>query len=204
MSNNMSKNKKLDWYDVTLLQFNKLQEILEVEDDLERVVLVSELILGDKITDLPLKEYNEAVKKLDFLKEPIPDKNPPHKIEVNGRKYYLDCLLGNVTTAQYIDYINHAKDNDIAKMLSVFMIPVGHKYNDGYDMMQVINDINDIPIPVVNSAAFFFGRQFSKFMQIFQSYSIKEIKETNLPNEIKKNMIKIVKNSVDLVLSPLS
>lgn len=200
----MSKEKKLTWYDVTLLQFMKLQEILGVEDELERVIMISELVLGDKVTDLPLQEYNEAIKKLDFLKEPIPEKNPPKKIEVNGRKYHLDCLLGNVTTAQYIDYINHSKTNDVAKMLSVFMIPEGHKYNDGYDMLQVINDINDVPIPVVNSAAFFFGRQFSKFMQIFQSCSIKKIKETNLPKEAKENIIEIVKNSVGLVLSPLS
>jgi hypothetical protein len=89
-------------------------------------------------------------------------------------------------------------------MLSVFVIPADHKYNDGYDMLQVMNDINDLPIPVVSSIAFFFGRQFSTFMRIFQRYSIKQIKKTNLPKEAKENMIKVVQNSVDLALYPLS
>ena len=113
-------------------------------------------------------------------------------------------MLGNVTTAQYVDFTNYSKSNDISKMLSVFMIPEGHKYNDGYDMLQVINDINDLPVTVVNDAAFFFGRHFSVFMKTFQSYSIKQIKKTNMPKEVKKNLIKVVENSVDLALFPLS
>jgi hypothetical protein len=88
-------------------------------------------------------------------------------------------------------------------MLSVFLIPEGHKYNDGYDMLQVINDINDLPVTVVNDAAFFFGRHFSVFMETFQSYSVKQIQKTNLPKEVKEKMIKAVKDSVRLALLPL-
>lgn len=196
--------KKMSWNSVTLHQFLDLQEVLKIEDETERVIAIAELIYGENITDLPLMEFAKKAKELEFLKTPVPDNMPPKKIEVNGRKYYIDGLLGHVTTAQYIDYTNHAKANDICKMMSVFLIPEGHKYNDGYDMQQVFNDINDLPVPVVYSTAFFLGRQFGVFMRIFQRYSTKKIRKTNLPKKVKKQMEKVVESSVDLALSPLS
>jgi hypothetical protein len=193
----------MKWSDVKLYQFNKLQEILKTNDDERRMIEIAELLLGEEVLELPIAEFAKKVKELSFLQESMPTHVPPKKVTVNGRNYYLDCLLGNVTTAQYVDFTNHAKTEDICKMLSVFLIPEGHKYNDGYDMLQVINDINDLPVTVVNDAAFFFGRHFSVFIQTFQSYSIKQIKKTNLPKEVKNNMIKAVKDSVNLALLPL-
>ena len=200
----MKKEKNMTWYDVTLYQFNEIEKAVNIEDDTERIFRLAEIIYGEDVTNLPLKEFNEKVKQMVFLKDEMPNKIPPKKIEVNGRKYFLDCLLGNITTAQYVDFTNHSNTGDLSKMLSVFVIPEGHKYNDGYDMLEVINDIGMLPIPIVNSIAFFFGRQFSVFMKIFQRYSIKQIKKTNLPKEAKENMIKAVEKSVDLALYPLS
>jgi len=202
MNENVMKNiKKYNWYNVTLYQFERLQELIKIEDETERTIAIAELILGNDVTNLPISEFKKEIAKLEFMKEPIPDGIPPKKIELNGKKYFIDSLLGNISTAQYVDFTNHSKSGNMAKMLSVFIIPEGHKYNDGYDMLEVINDIEQLPIPVVNSTAFFFKRQLEKFIQIFQSYSIKRIKKLNLPKETKKNMIKVVKESVDLVLS---
>ena len=194
----------MKWNDVKLYQFNKLQELLKIDDDEERLVQVAQLFFGEKVMDLPVSEFAVKIRELDFLKEAIPSNIPPKKITVNGKKYYLDCLLGNITTAQYVDFTNHSKSDDIAKMLSVFMIPEGHKYNDGYDIMEVINDINDMPVTVVNDTAFFFGKHYSAFMKTFLYYSIRDIKKTNLPKEVKKNLIKATRDSVDLALYPLS
>lgn len=194
----------MKWNDVKLWQFNKLQELLKIENEEERLIEIAELLLGEDVLDLPVSEFAKKTKELNFLQEDMPTHVPPKKVTVNGRKYFIDCLLGNITTAQYVDFTNHAKTDDICKMLSVFLIPDGHKYNDGYDMLQVINDINYLPVTVVNDTAFFFGRHFSTFMRTFQSYSIKQIKKTNMPKEAKKNLIKAVEKSVDLALYPLS
>ena len=199
----MNKKNKLNWYNVNLNQFILLQDAFKIEDDTEKMISVAEIILGNDVTNLPLKEFNEQMKQLEFLKEEIPTSVPPKKLEINGKKYFMDCLLGNITTAQYVDFNNHSNTGDFAKMLSVFIIPEGHTYNDGYDMLEVINDIGMLPIPIANSTAFFFGRQFSVFMRIFQRYSAKQIKKTNLPKEVKENMIKIMKDSVNLITTPL-
>lgn len=198
----MNKNK-INWYDITLLQFKKIQEAITVEDEQEKIIALMQAVFGDSIIDLPITEFNAKVKELDFLKAPIPDSVPPKKLEINGRKYYTDCLLGNITTAQYVDYVNHSKTGDLEKILSVFIIPDGHKYNDGYDMLQVMNDINDLSIVAANNISFFFVRQFHKFTQIFLSYSTKKIKKMKLPKETKKKLIETITTSMDLALSPL-
>lgn len=183
--------KKLNWNNVTLFQFKRLQELLTIEDESEKLLAIAELILGEDVLNLPLKDFTEKTSELSFLKEDVPTFTPPKKIEVNNRKYKVDCLLGNITTAQYLDYTNHLKSKEYNKILSPFLIPDGHTYNDGYDMQQVFNDIDDLPIPIVLSIAFFFSRQFHKFTTIFQSYSAKRIKKMNLPKEQKEAMLKM-------------
>lgn len=194
----------MKWKDIKLSQFNRLQEALKIENEEDRIIEVAQVLFGEDVLDLPISEFGKKIKEMDFLKEPIPSNVPPKKISINDRKYYLDCLLGNVSTAQYVDFTNHSKTGDMSKMLSVFVIPEGHKYNDGYDIVEVMNDINDMPITVVYDIAFFFGRHYSTFMRTFQSYSIKQIKKTELPKEVKKNLVKAVKDSVTLALYPLS
>lgn len=198
------KRNKKSWKDVTLKEFLELQDLLKIEDETERLMAVSELLLGEEVLDLPLTEFVRRTKEIEFIKDPLPQDTPPKTIKVNGRKYFLDCLLGNLKTGQYIDYINHAKAGDMAKMLSVFIIPEGHKYNDGYDMEQVFEDINDLPIPVVNSAAFFFERQFRLFIRIFRRYSVSRLKKMKIDENTKKLLIGMVNNSTGTVLSHTS
>lgn len=199
----MSKNK-LTWYDVSLEQFELMQNILKNEDELDKVIALAELLFGEQVTELTVPQFNEYVRSMAFLKTEIPHPVPPKKIELSGRKYFIDCLLGNITTAQYVDFQNYLKTDDTARILSCFVIPEGHKYNDGYDMEEVVKDIKTMPIPAAMSIAFFFGRQFSKFMRTFQSYSVKKIRDLNLPREAKENMEKAIRLSTDLALSPLS
>ncbi len=202
---NKNKDKKLNWYDITLSQFKELKAVLEIEDDLEKIISLAELVLGDSVTELPLQEFNEQIKRLEFLKSEIPTSVPPKHIEVKGKKYDVTSLLGNISTAQYIDFMKYAEDNDTAKMLSVFVVPEGHKYNDGYDIFEVIKDMEDLPIPVANSITSFFTAQLARFIEIFRSSSIKKVKRSKtLSKEEKMRIIKLIQNSVDLVSYPIS
>lgn len=197
--------KELNWYNIDLKTFKELQTVLEIEDETERIVAIAELILGDDVTNLPLVEFNEQLKKLEFLTTEVPESIPPKRVEIRGKKYDVTSLLGDITTAQYLDFMNHSKSNDIARMLSAFVVPEGHKYNDGYDMQEVIKDIEFMPIPVANSLAYFFKAQFAKFIEIFQSSSIKKVKkDKTLSEEEKERIIKLIKSSSELVLLPLS
>ena len=148
----------LTWNDIKYRTFLDIREAANIEDENERAYAIMEAVFGEDVLDLSLKDFNEKCKEIEFLQKPIPNDLHIKTIKVNGREYYFDGLLGNITTAQYIDFQNYQKNNDEYKTFSVFIIPKGHKYNDGYDMEQVFNDILDIPVPVLFSANFFFSR----------------------------------------------
>ena len=192
-----------DWSTITYRQLLDIREASNIEDENERVYAIMEAIFGEDVLDLPLKEFNEKCKELQFLQSSIPNNLHVKNIKVNGREYYFDGLLGKITTAQYIDFQNYQKNEDEQKTFSVFIIPKGHKYNDGYDMDQVFNDILDVPVPILFSASFFFIRQFELFIRIFRRYSIKQMKKTGLPKEVMENLEKVVNLSTEMMITPL-
>lgn len=193
----------MKWHSVTYRQFLDIKKATEIEDETERVFAIAQAVYGEDVLNLPLAEFNKKCANLSFLKEPVPNNLTVKTVEVNGREYYFDGLLGRITTAQYIDFQNYQKSQDEVKTFSVFLIPKDHKYNDGYDMEQVFNDILDIPVPILMSASFFFSRQFELFIKIFRRYSIKQMKDLKLPKEALENLEKTVKLSTDLMISPL-
>ena len=131
----------LTWNDIKYRTLLDIREAANIEDENERVYAIMEAVFGEDVLDLPLKDFNEKCKELWFLQKEIPNDLHVKDIKVNGREYYFDGLLGKITTAQYIDFQNYQKNEDEQKSFSVFIIPKGHKYNDGYDMEQVFNDI---------------------------------------------------------------
>lgn len=199
----MNTKHMLKWSDIKYRTLLDIREAANIEDENERVYAIMEAVFGEDVLDLPLKDFNEKCKELQFLQKEIPNDLHVKDIKVNGREYYFDGLLGKITTAQYIDFQNYQKNNDEQKSFSVFIIPKGHKYNDGYDMEQVFNDILDVPVPVLFSASFFFSRQFELFIRIFRRYSIKQMKKLGLPKEAIENMKKVVNLSTEMMLTPL-
>lgn len=193
----------LKWSDIKYRTLLDIREAANIEDENERVYAIMEAVFGEDVLNLPLKDFNEKCKELQFLQKEIPNDLHVKDIKVNGREYYFDGLLGKITTAQYIDFQNYQKNEDEQKSFSVFIIPKGHKYNDGYDMEQVFNDILDVPVPVLFSASFFFSRQFELFIRIFRRYSIKQMKKLGLPKETIENMKKVVNLSTEMMLTPL-
>ena len=199
----MNTKHMLKWSDIKYRTLLDIREAANIEDENERVYAIMEAVFGEDVLDLPLKDFNEKCKELQFLQKEIPNDLHVKDIKVNGREYYFDGLLGKITTAQYIDFQNYQKNEDEHKAFSVFIIPKGHKYNDGYDMEQVFNDILDVPVPVLFSASFFFIRQFELFIRIFRRYSIKQMKKLGLPKEAMENLEKVVNLSTTMMLTPL-
>lgn len=193
----------MTWNDISYRQLLDIRDAANIEDENERVYTIMEAVFGESVLDLNLKDFALKCKEIEFLQKEIPNNLHVKDIKVNGREYYFDGLLGNITTAQYIDFQNYQKNNDEYKTFSVFIIPKGHKYNDGYDMDQVFNDILDIPVPVLFSASFFFSRQFELFIRIFRRYLIKQMKKLGLPKEAMENLEKVVNLSTTMMITPL-
>lgn len=183
------KEKDLTWDDVSYKTFKKIQEADSEADD-EKEYAIMQAIYGEEVFSLPLPEYKAKLNRLKKLFSPVPNDLHVDKVTVNGTTYVFSGVLGDITTAQYIDFMNHAKNKDELKMYSVFFIPKGHKYNDGYDMLQVFKDLEEFPITILNSTSFFFNRQLDLFNKIFQRSLVSMMKKKKLP----KTMIKAMKD----------
>lgn len=71
--------------------------------------------------------------------------------------------IKDLTTGQYIDYQTYMQDNEdfknLAKVLSVFIVPKGKTYNEGYDVEDVIRELDEhLSIQIALGVCFFFGR----------------------------------------------
>jgi len=161
----------IDNYDK--LPIGKYQEIRQAikDDSLDELQLQSTIIsiLTDKTVDevlnMPLPEYSECVRKTAFLMTaPVFKAECPKTINLNGVKYNVIRNIDKLTAAQYIDYQTYMKSKDpddkLADVLSLFIIPEGKTYNEGYDIGEVAQAISDyLPISVGTGICFFFRKK---------------------------------------------
>ena len=173
----MIRDKKITWMDISYGQLRDIRDAASIEYENEKLFAIMQAIYGDDVLDLSLLDFNKLAGNIGELAKPIPNDLTVKGCSVNGREYYFDGLLGKLTAAQWQDFHSYVKNNDEAKSFSVFFIPKGHTYNDGYDMLQVFKDIEDVPAPILLSATFFFNRQLTLFSRIFQSSLRKRLKK---------------------------
>lgn len=161
---------KNNWDEITLNEFNEIRNILmsDTPEEFKTVAVVGVLTGKDifEIERLPITVFQSLTKHIDFLNHFPEDKLQQKDVyNVNGREYILKADIPSITTSQYIDYTNYTKDpdSDMRKIMSCFLIPIGHDYNDGYDMLQVWNDIGDMIYRDVQAVAFFLQRQYGTY-----------------------------------------
>lgn len=193
----------MKWKDITLRQFNELSQV-QVDNEEEKVLEYARIVFGDEILDLPLSQFAEKIKDLEFMNDEIVEKVPPKKISINNRDYDVTGLLGSITTAQYIDFNNHLKGKELNRMLSVFIVPKGHKYNDGYDMEEVMEDILDMPITIVNNLSAFFLRQYAKSIKAILHCLTHKLTRGKKMSKEERDLMKALLRVSELSLTPSS
>ena len=207
---------KNSWDEITWREYEQLEQILssDIPSEYKTVHLVSILsgLNVDQIENLQVTEFQKLLPHLEFLQtEP---ETHYHKFEytVNDREYIFKGKIDEITTAMYIDYSAYMKeeDKDVVKLLSVFFIPKGHEYNDGYDMDQVQSDIGDLCWLDVRAMSFFFRLWCGAYMLILKSSLKKTLKKTmkgktwTEKNEIKRQIKEMEESFHNSVLSLLS
>lgn len=191
-----------NWNDITIEKFEEIRNILEVEDEytvLNLIDCVYGIDSGDlKVTEMP--KYD-----IRFISQPIPECEVPKKMTLNGREYDVDCNLTKITAAQYVDFTNMTSKNGYKynEVLSVFVFPAGHKYNDGYDMNQVFEDLKQLKITDAISMSKFFFLQFKLFAEIFRLYLTQSITGMQMEGEKEEMRKKLLERLEEVDLVPL-
>ena len=180
---------------LTLGTYMKINAVLDGEgDELDKQVEII-AILADKSPDevllLPLADYSAMAKETAFLREPC----KPTEISEAWRFGDLAPVMDfrKINTAQYVDFQAFSKNfpASLPQLLSVFLVPEGKAYNDGYDVLEVQEGVKQIPFPdALGLAAFFFGRFLELTRDSLTSWATK-VSRTKDPERAKEIRAKI-------------
>lgn len=193
----------MNWNDITLDKWEKLHPYLtqggDVPED-EKVVNAIAIIYDmtvDEVLNLPLMKFNELSKSLGFLTE-YPEYNTPDmKMMINNHPYDVVANFHKLTAAQYIDWDRNCngKEGDAQyyrQALCILLIPRGHKYNDGYDMLDVWNDVGMLNMSQVLSLSAFFLVIYKSYCRALLLYSARTMRKKGKPGkEIAKDLEKM-------------
>ena len=149
------------WSDITIAKYERIVYIINCTDDeIERLTGVISVLSGvdeDEIDDMPIAEIARIGQKLDFLNSFDFNKNATYKsLVIDGETLVLSTK--NMTVAQYVDFQAtwSAETKDLARIISICYVPKGKKYNQDYDIEELIKKIrNNVSIDKANSIGFF-------------------------------------------------
>ena len=183
----------MDWNDINIRTWMKIKDYLTPGDEITNTIGIVAGVWGldeDEVSNMSLDEFNSYIKKLEFMSsEPVPSM-PKDRYVLNGREYDLVMDIRKVTAGMWIDFQSTPKDDYIG-LLSIFMIPRGKTYNEGYDILQAREDIGYLPLPDVLGLMAFFLILYRAYTQALLRYSLRKIhpksqKEKELKKKIKE------------------
>lgn len=205
----MKKHIKIknDWSVVTLKEFEQIEQILhaDIPADYKAVNLLS-VLSGEDVSlfeNMPLTQFGQITKTLDFIVKDLPEVEVKDVYEINGHPYELRADIPSITTAQFVDYQTYIKENpvDLIKVISVFLIPKGHNYNDGYKIEEVLADINDMPIIDAQAIGFFIQKQSGLFCLVMKDYLSSQMRKLKIPKKQIEEDLRDLSNTALLLLS---
>lgn len=147
------------WLEIQALPYDPI-------DDTDYRIRVLSLLTGLSERDIlyaPIAQVHEWARQAAFLERDAPEAGRiARAYQAGPYKLIPTADLRKVTTAQYIDFQTFAPGGEekLVELLSVFLIPEGCKYNDGYDIAAVQQAIRqDLTVAdAVALSAFFLTR----------------------------------------------
>ena len=188
----MATNKTIEgWGNVDLRTMKRINEINEREGEMEKLIGLVALfnhMKEDDVLELPLDDFNAMIRDLGWMDEPPEMVMPKQEYEVNGHTYELTGNFHKLTTAQYLDFQSYSKSKDWEQMLSVFLVPKGKTYNNGYDVYEVQQDLLDMPVGEVLGLMGFFMIQYRSWSAALLRYSSRMLRRerTKAAKEMRK------------------
>lgn len=208
------KNREKDpfnWDSISIEMYYEIMDILneEGDDDLTKNVrLVSVILDKDEqdIWDMELSEVGRYVSKLGFLEKFDIPSHPNMKVNLPGFDLEVMKDVTKINVAQYLDYQNFVRlplRESIDKILSIFLIPKGHKYNEGYDIIELQAAIRQyMSFRIAEGLLGFFLKQYGRsLIRSLASYrrSIRKTKDPHMKEEMERIQTELKKRLDDLI-----
>lgn len=195
-----------NWNEVSVGMFSEIRAAYndhEMSEEDRAIGLVA-LLTGEDPLTMELSDFRKILMDLSFVNEEVKPAEVKSEYILNGRKYTLQKAINHVSTAQYIDFNNYIKDGEIdekyADIISVFLIPEGMKYNDGYDIEEVKAEINEY-MAITDALGIFsyFFHFFVRFVQISRRYTSRRLKKMKSLTREEKQKIEEITNQIQRI-----
>ena len=134
---------------LTLAQYQDIQAVQKDEslEDIDKHTRILSILTGvpeDELMHLPITEYTELSAKAQFLSaEGFKAGRMAKKYVIGGMELIPVTDFRKLETCQYLDFQTYAGDLDkyMAELISVLLVPKGHRYNEGYDIIELQESI---------------------------------------------------------------
>lgn len=184
-----------DWENISIDKYYDIKDILDDEEDddiTKNVRLVAVMLDKDEqeVWDMDMSQAGDYISRLQFLgKFEIP-KHPNMKIKLPGYDLVVIKDLTKINVAQYVDFQNFVKmpmRESMEKILSIFLIPDGCKYNDGYDIIDLQKVIREnLSFRVAEGLLSFFMERYAKLLIHSLVYCRRQVRKTKDPEMMEK------------------
>lgn len=135
----------------------------------------------------------------------------PKKIKINDQVYTINYNIGKLNMAQYIDFqqiiVKKNYLENLPALLSIFIIPKGHKYNDDYDIIELRNILeNNITLDEALSIIFFSKMKSISLIKLKLLYyrSMLKIMRWTTKDKQTKEMLRMAQNQLSMLESNLT
>ena len=176
-----------------LLKDNNVEDMQAVQAELLAIYADTDV---DVIMSYPLTKYHKLVEKFynDYFTD-FSHAEPAIKDKYTAGDMVLIPMLDftQITVAQMMDFSVLSVDpiENIEKLLAIFLIPKGKKYNDGYDLMQVQKAILKMDFNEVSPLLAFFLKWFQGCRNHIQISCLEEVrKQTKKIQKLEKRIQK--------------
>ena len=169
---------KKSWSDITVSDFQRIYEINERDDEekfLELIALVNGVGL-DVVLEMPISRLEGHFKDIEFLQMEPKIPLMKNSYVLNGTKYRV--WWKELNTAQYIDFKQMADTyyKNLPQFLTIFLIPEGHRYGDGYDLQKAAQDLSTMSIVDARAVCGFFLTAYGISTRLFLRSSARRLR----------------------------
>ena len=128
-----------------ICQVCKDESLEEIERQVKILSILSDMS-EEEILHLPIPKYKEMVVASRFLEDVDKNRHKAARLYIVGDWKLLPTMdYRKMETAQYVDFQTFAPmvETHMAELLSCLLVPVGCRYNEGYDILEVQQALKD-------------------------------------------------------------
>ena len=200
------------WSKLPIGKYEKIKEIIRdgcEDSDIEILAVLCDCPVDD-VLNSPISDVWALRDKAKFLSKSLNIKERLFfkSIKIDGVKYNIHTDFKDITTAQYIDFQTFYQDyeKNYCNVLATFIIPEGHKYNDGYDALETAEIFREkLSVEVAENACFFFASRSESSLKrelmsliLMTTKTAMKTKNLKVRSDLEKTVKQLVKQREDI------